>query len=318
MLEFLPAPILGSVLFFALAVNTIFCSLLVFAVALAKILIPINSWRIFCSKVANAIAQGWTGFNRLGLHLAKNIQWDVQGLDELKPDAWYLLVANHQSMVDIPVLQTIFHRKIPLLKFFLKKELFWVPIMGLVWWTLDFPFMKRTSSVRQDLETARKACDKFRLLPVTIMNFVEGTRFTAAKRENQNSPYTYLLKPKPGGMAVVLCTLGQQFHSILDVTIVYPESVPGLWAFLCGKSIAITVRVKQIPVTPELLGDYTTDREYRRRFKDWLDNIWAAKDELIKKEKGESKLRVESLESACAGPLRLLAPLDCNSVTLNP
>jgi 1-acyl-sn-glycerol-3-phosphate acyltransferase len=251
MLEFLPAPILGTVLFFALAVNTIFCSLLVFAVALLKMIIPVDSWRIFCSKLANTIAQGWVGFNRFGLHFAKNIQWDIQGTEGLKPDAWYLLVANHQSMVDITVLQTIFHRKIPLLKFFLKKELFWVPIMGLVWWTLDFPFMKRSSSARQDLETARKACDKFSLLPVTIMNFVEGTRFTAAKREEQNSPYTYLLKPKLGGLAIVLSTLGRQIHSILDVTIVYPEPVPGLWGFLCSKSIPIRVRIKQIPVTPD-------------------------------------------------------------------
>jgi 1-acyl-sn-glycerol-3-phosphate acyltransferase len=141
--------------------------------------------------------------------------------------------------------------------------------------------MKRTSSARKDMETARNACDKFRLLPVTIMNFVEGTRFTTAKRDNEKSPFAYLLKPKPGGMAVVLCTLGQQLHSILDVTIVYPEKTPGLWTFLCSNSMEIKVRVKQIPVTPELLGDYLTDRGFRRRFKDWLDNLWDEKDKLI-------------------------------------
>ena len=177
-------------------------------VALVKLLIPIHSWRIVCGKLANAVAQGWVGFNSRGLKLAKNIRWDVQGIDAMQPDAWYLLVANHQSMVDIVVLQSIFHRKIPPLKFFLKKELIWVPFLGIVWWTLDFPFMERTSSARKDMETARNACDKFRLLPVTIMNFVEGTRFTAAKQENENSPFTYLLKPKSGAMAVVLCTLG--------------------------------------------------------------------------------------------------------------
>ena len=113
--------------------------------------------------------------------------------------------------------------------------------------------MKRTASARKDIETARNACDKFRLIPVTIMNFLEGTRFTTAKREKENSPFAHLLKPKPGGMAVVLCTLGQRLHSILDVTIVYPEGIPGLWTFLCSNSMEIKVRVKQIPVTPELL-----------------------------------------------------------------
>ena len=281
MLQFLPAPIQGSILFMALTVNTIFCSLLIYLVALVKLLIPIHSWRIVCSRLANAIAQGWVGFNSLGLKLVKKIRWDVQGIDALEPDAWYLLVANHQSMVDIVVLQSIFHRKIPPLKFFLKKELIWVPFLGIVWLTLDFPFMKRTSSARKDMETARNACDKFRLLPVTIMNFVEGTRFTTAKREKDNSPFTYVLRPKPGGMAVVLGTLGQQLHSILDVTIVYPEGTPGLWTFLCSSSMEIKVRVKRIPVTPELLGDYLTDREFRRQFKDWLDKLWDEKDKLI-------------------------------------
>ena len=263
MFRSLPSQLQGSILFMVLAVNTILCSLLLYVVALVKLLIPIHSWRIVCSK------------------LAKDVRWDIQGTDALQPDAWYLLVANHQSMVDIVVLQSIFHRKIPFLKFFLKKELIWVPFLGIAWWTLDFPFMKRTASARKDMETARKACDKFRLAPVTIMNFLEGTRFTTAKREKQNSPFAHLLKPKPGGMAVVLCTLGQQLHSILDVTIVYPEGTPKLWAFMCSNSMEIKVRVKQIPVTTELLGDYLTDREYRRRFKNWLDKLWDEKDKLI-------------------------------------
>jgi len=281
MLQFLPAPLQGSILFLALAVNTILCCLLLYMVALVKLVIPIHSWRIVCGKLANSIAQGWVGINSLGLKLAKDIRWDVQGIDGLQPDAWYLLVSNHQSMVDIVVLQSIFHRKIPLLKFFLKKELIWVPLLGIAWWALDFPFMKRTSSDLRDMETAFNACHKFRLLPVTIMNFVEGTRFTTAKRESGDSPFTYLLKPKPGGMAVVLCTLGQRLHSILDVTIVYPEGVPRLWTFLCSNSMEIKVRVKQIPVTPELLGDYFTDEGFRRRFKDWLVKLWDEKDKLI-------------------------------------
>ncbi|MGC8495043.1 MAG: acyltransferase [Syntrophobacteraceae bacterium] len=280
MLRFLPAPLQGAILFMALAVNTIVCSLLLYVVALVKLLIPIRSSRIVCGKLANAIADGWVGVNILGLKLTKNICWDVQGIDGLQPDAWYLLVANHQSMVDIVVLQSIFHRKIPVLKFFLKKELIWVPFLGIAWWALDFPFMKRKSSTRRDMETAYNACSKFRLLPVTVMNFVEGTRFTTAKREKDRSPFTHLLKPKPGGMAVVLNALGQQLNAILDVTIVYPKGAPGLWTFLCSNSVEIKVRVKQMPVTPELL-ESVTDPAHRRRFKDWLNKLWDDKDKLI-------------------------------------
>ena len=282
MLEFLPAPLQGFILLLALAVNTVFASLLLYLVALVRVLVPIRGWRIICGKLANAIAQCWVGYNHLGLKVAKKIRWDVQGIESLRPDATYLLVANHQSMVDIVVLQDIFHRKIPVLKFFLKKELFWVPLLGIAWWTLDFPFLRRSSSIRKDMETARNACEKFRLLPVTIMNFVEGTRFTAAKHETENSPFTHLLKPKAGALGVVLGTMGGELHSILDVTIVYPGKVPGLWAFLCSRSLEIKVRVRQIPVTPELLGDYLTDRDFRKRFKDWLDALWEEKDRLIR------------------------------------
>ena len=280
MLRFLPAPLRGSILFLALAVNTVFWTLQLYVVALFKLLIPIRGWRIVCGKVANAIAQCWVGVNILGLKLAGDIRWDVQGTEGLRPDAWYLLLANHQSMVDIVVLQSIFHRKIPLLKFFLKRELIWVPFLGIAWWALDFPFMKRKSSTRRDLETARNSCDKFSLLPVTIMNFVEGTRFTTAKRDHEGSPFTHLLKPKPGGTAVVLDALGRRLHSILDVTIVYPKGVPGLWTFLCSNSVEIKVRVKQMPVTRELL-EAVADRTGRRRFKDWLDALWGEKDKLI-------------------------------------
>ncbi len=276
----MPASLQGSILFVALTVNTIVCSLLLYVVALIKLLIPIRSLRIVCGKLANAIADGWVGVNTLGLKLTKNICWDVQGIDGLQPNAWYLLVANHQSMVDIVVLQSIFHRKIPVLKFFLKKELIWVPFLGIAWWALDFPFMKRKSSTRRDMETAYNACNKFRLLPVTVMNFVEGTRFTSAKREKDRSPFAHLLKPKPGGMAVVVNALGQQLHAILDVTIVYPKGAPGLWTFLCSSSIEIKARVKQLPVTPELL-ESVTDPAYRQRFKNWLDRLWEDKDKLI-------------------------------------
>ena len=64
---------------------------------------------------------------------------------DLRVDGHYLVLANHQSWVDIPVLQRVFNRRIPLLRFFLKRQLFWVPVLGLAWWALDFPFMRRST-----------------------------------------------------------------------------------------------------------------------------------------------------------------------------
>jgi 1-acyl-sn-glycerol-3-phosphate acyltransferase len=201
-----------------------------------------------------------------------------------------MVVANHQSWVDILVLQRIFHRKIPFLKFFLKKELLWFPILGQAWWALDFPFMrrhtpgflKRHPHLRgKDLEITRKACEKFKTIPVSVMNFVEGTRFSEEKHGRLKSPYTHLLRPKAGGLAYTLSAMGRQMDRILDVTIAYPDGVKSFWRFLCGEVKEIKVRVKALEITPELQGDYFNDREYRIRFQGWLNALWTEKDHCI-------------------------------------
>jgi 1-acyl-sn-glycerol-3-phosphate acyltransferase len=281
MLESLPDPLRGVFSLVVLAVNTIFWCSLLFLVALLKIVIPINGWRIFCSRLLNVLGQKWIAVNNLGLRYTKKISWDVEGVESLQPNQWYLVVANHQSWVDIVVLQKIFQGRAPMLKFFLKKELIWVPFLGIAWWALDFPFMRRSSSVQKDFETARSACEKFKIIPVSVMNFLEGTRFTREKQQKQNSPFNHLLKPKAAGIAITLDTMGERLHSILDVTIVYPEGVPQIWAFLCSRSMAVKVLVRELPVTKELLGDYLADREFRRRFNSWLNTFWAEKDNLI-------------------------------------
>ncbi len=281
MLESLPDPLRGVFSLLVVAVNTIFWCSLLFLVALLKIVIPINGWRIFCSRLLNVLGQSWIAVNNLGLQYTKKIHWDVDGVESLQPNQWYLVVANHQSWVDIVVLQKIFQGRAPMLKFFLKKELIWVPFLGIAWWALDFPFMRRSSSVQKDFETARNACEKFKIIPVSVMNFLEGTRFTREKQQKQNSPFNHLLKPKAAGIAITLDTMGERLHSILDVTIVYPEGVPQIWAFLCSRSMAVKVLVRELPVTREMMGDYFTDREFRRRFNDWLNTLWAEKDNSI-------------------------------------
>jgi 1-acyl-sn-glycerol-3-phosphate acyltransferase len=222
--------------------------------------------------------------------MAGNTRWEVQGIETLERSEWYLVLANHQSWVDILVLQRIFNRKIPFLKFFIKKELLWLPVLGQAWWAMDFPFVKRyTKSDLQkkphlkgkDIEITRKACKKFKKMPVSIMNFVEGTRFTNEKHRRQKSPYSHLLKPKAGGIAFVLGSLEEQLHRVLDVTIVYPDGVTNFWALLCGKIRKINVRVRSLPVSPELLGDYANDRRFRARLQHWLNDIWAEKNQYI-------------------------------------
>ena len=286
----MPGPLRGIISLSMYTLNTIFWAIQVFVVALAKLLIPFGAWRSVCDRVLNALASNWIAVNNLNQQLFSGINWDVKITGTLENNNWYLVLANHQSWVDILVLQRIFHRKIPFLKFFLKKELFWVPVLGLAWWALDFPFMQRYSKrflekhphlVGKDFEITRKACAKFKTIPISVMSFVEGTRFTPEKHSAQKSPYTHLLKTRAGGIALVLAAMGEKMQNILDVTIVYPNGAKSFWSFLCGEIDEVRVRVKALPVTAQLQGDYVRDRAFRDRFHTWLNTLWTEKDRCI-------------------------------------
>ncbi|MBN1653459.1 MAG: acyltransferase [Deltaproteobacteria bacterium] len=274
-----------------LVVNTVFWVSLLYTVTLLRLTLPFSIGRKLCGKVAIWIAESWICFNNAGLVLTRKIEFDLTGLEQLDRRAWYLVISNHQCGVDIPVLQKVLYHRIPFLKFFIKKELIWVPLLGLAWWALDFPFMKRYSNdflrkhphlKGKDLDITRKACEKFRDNPVSIMNFIEGTRFAEAKRDAQNSPYRHLLRPKAGGIGFVLSAMGDQLSFILDITIFYPAGAPGFWSFLCGRVKRVEVHVEKHPITPTLLGDYSRDEQYRIRFQNWLNDLWAEKDERLR------------------------------------
>ncbi len=286
MLSRLPAPLRGAFTAVLLALNTGVVALSLVPPALLKLLLPLRGVRRRCDRVMNALASRWVANNRAWMVAVRpQAVWDVQGLDGLNPRGWYLVSSNHQSWVDILVLQRVFHGRIPFLKFFLKQELIWVPVIGLAWWALDFPFMKRGrgSGARQnDLKTTREACEKFKLIPTTVMNFVEGTRFTPAKHAAQGSPYRHLLKPKIGGLGVALSAMGEQFEALLDVTLVYPQGAPSFWQLLSGQVEAVTVRVQRREIPAEVRGgDPVRDREQRQRIGHWVEAQWRDKDALI-------------------------------------
>lgn len=261
-----------------------------YVVALVRLLL-LGRLRTHCDRALVWLAQNWTSGNQLIFRVTQNIRWDVEGIDGLQRRDWYLVICNHQSWVDILVLQGVFNRRVPGLKFFLKKELIWVPVLGLAWWALDFPFMQRHSreflerhpeARGRDLEATRRACEHFSQTPTSVMNFVEGTRFTPEKQAAQGSPYLHLLKPRAGGTAFVLGAMGEILQRILDVTIVYPGGAPSLWDMCCGRLRKVLVRVT-VREIPDWLrqGDYQDDPEFRARFQAWLSEIWAYKDEQI-------------------------------------
>jgi 1-acyl-sn-glycerol-3-phosphate acyltransferase len=281
----------GTLALTLLVLNTLVWCGVLFAFALVKLLLPFAAVRRRIDPILNGIATAWIEGNSAWMSLTQRTQWDVQGVENLRYEGWYMVNCNHQSWVDIFVLQNVLNRRIPMLKFFLKQQLIYVPVIGLAWWALDFPFMKRHGKAalrrnpqlrHEDKETTRRACEKFALVPTSVMNFAEGTRFTADKHRQQASPYAHLLKPKAGALALALNAMGGKFRSFIDATIVYPEGAPTFWQFLCGKVPRIIVRLRELPIPAEFCeGDYSENPAFRARFQQWLGDVWAAKDREI-------------------------------------
>jgi len=218
-------------------------------------------------------------------------EWRLEGFDGLRRDAHYLVISNHVSWVDIFAIQRAVLGRAPFLRFFLKSTLFWFPFVGQACWALEFPFMRRHSPeyLRQhpekrgrDLETTRKACRRFRRIPVSILNFVEGTRFTRQKHEDQESPYRHLLRPRAGGIGFVLASLGEQLDAMLDVTIVYPQRDVTMLDFVSNRLPWITLHARRVDVPAELMTPAITEPgPEREAFKAWVDGIWREKDDEI-------------------------------------
>lgn len=288
-LRLLPPALLGVLSGLLLGLNTVLTFSLMLPPALVKRVLP--AARRPCDRLLNGLATGWVEINSRWLAGSQPVPWQVEGTDELNPRGWYLVLPNHRSWVDILVLQRVFQHRIPFLKFFLKQELIWVPVIGLAWWALDFPFMKRgnTRGARAaDLATTRQACEKFRFVPTSVINFVEGTRFTAAKQAEQNSPYRHLLKPKVGALGIALATMGEQFEALLDVTLIYPDGTPSFWDLMTGRNGRVQVLVQRREIPADLVGgDPGSDKALRARIATWIEGVWTEKDALIAQRLGE-------------------------------
>jgi 1-acyl-sn-glycerol-3-phosphate acyltransferase len=276
---------IGALLFIA---NTAAHVPILLAVALLKALLYLRPVQRLCDRMLMSIAESWIDVNNWGIRTMTRTRIIVESSGALEYAGHYLVLANHQSWVDIPILQSLFNRKIPLLRFFLKSQLFWVPLLGLAWWALDFPFVKRYSReklakhpelVGRDIEATRRKCAKFRDIPISIMSFAEGTRFTAQKHREQQSPYPHLLKPRAGGVAFVLDAMGNALHAILDVTIAYPKGQPTFGDLFADRVREVRVHILQREIPSDLLRcDYQNDPAARHRAQAWINALWAEKD----------------------------------------
>ena len=280
----------GVLGFVAVVINTLFWCLFLLTIAIFKLLIPTESWKRLCTKLIINIGECWIYCNGLWIQALHRPRWNVEGFEELDSSNWYLAVANHQSWADIFVLQGITNRKIPMLKFFMKHVLIWVPVIGLAWWALDMPFLKRYTKEEiqknpelrgKDIKAMEKSFERYSRYPVSIFSFAEGTRFTKEKKDNQLSQFEYLLNPKIGGIGLTLTTM-PYIKLLLDFTIHYEDERRSFWDFLCGRMSKADVRVRQINIPDNLLSkNYEDDPIFRENLKEWVYDIWSDKEKYL-------------------------------------
>ena len=219
------------------------------------------------------------------------MEWDIRLPDGLNHDGRYLIFSNHQSWVDIPVLQHSLNRRVPFMRFLLKQQLIWVPFLGVAWWALDMAFLRRYSRQEliknpelrgKDLENAARACEKLKHIPVSMMSFPEGTRYSPVKQQQQKSPYSHLLRPRYGGIGQVLYSFDGTLEGLIDVTIIYPDGPPSLWQFISGQVSKIIVRVQLRPLADDLQGvNFREDGNAKNKLKAWLNQIWKEKNDML-------------------------------------
>jgi 1-acyl-sn-glycerol-3-phosphate acyltransferase len=281
----------GTIILFVVILNTVFWVPILVVLSLVKLLIPIVAFRKQLSKVLVWIANNWVWLNTKIHLLLHGNKIKLTGLDGLSKEDWYLVISNHRAAADIPILQNVFYKKIPFLKFFLKKELIYVPLLGIAWWALDFPFMRRFSAQYlaknphmkgKDLEVTKKACEKFKDYPISVINFIEGTRFTQSKHDKQHSKYKHLLKPKSGGIGFVLGSMGEQITYLIQVSLKYTPKAPSAWEYLSGKYDKVEIVVEKIKIPQNLKNkNYITDMAFRKDLQQWLNGRWNEQDERL-------------------------------------
>ncbi len=281
----------GVICFLLLTLNTLFWCIFLLSLAIIKLLIPLETSKRVFTYLIILIGECWIFCNGLWIKIFHNPKWEVEGFEQLDTKNWYLSISNHQSWADIFILQSITNRKIPMLKFFMKDILIWVPIIGLAWWALDMPFLKRYSDEKirrnpelrgKDISSMKNSFKRFARYPVSIFIFAEGTRFTKQKKEFQSSPFDKLLLPKPGGVGLTLSTM-PYINKLIDFSIKYESDERTFWAFLCGKLNKATIKVDLISIPENFAGkDYSQDQTFREEIKTWLYGIWQEKDKFLK------------------------------------
>ena len=291
-MKFIFENIIGIMSITILVLNTFVLSCLLIPLGIIKFFLPLTALKVLFTKFIIKVGELWIFTNKIWVKALHNPKWQIIGKENIKSDGWTIATSNHQSFADIFLLQDITNRKMPMLKFFMKYVLIYVPVIGLSWWALDMPFLKRYTKKQlennpelrgKDVREMRRALKHYALYPVTVFSFAEGTRFTIKKNLHQKSPFKNLLKPKEGGLATAL-SLVNEIDSLIDFTIKFDTKKRSFWDYLCGRMNSVKVIIREIKIPAKFLNiDLLENKILRSEFKDWLYDIWNEKDTLIGK-----------------------------------
>jgi len=274
----------GAMVFLILFFGTVPIFLLFMLFGLPIMLLPAPG-RIALRGPLVACGRLWICFSTSVLRLSGIPIPECDGNAALADDGQYLLLCNHRSWTDIMVLLQLFGPRMPFPRFIAKREMLWVPLIGLAIWMLDFPLVRRSAKragverSERDREEVARGCRRLGSGPFTLVIFPEGTRFTPGKRQHQQSPYRHLLMPRSGGLGVALEHLGQRLDEVVNVTIGYDAPQLSYWDYLCGRSGRVRVQIERFPVPQRLLG--LEGEVGRQVLQEWLRGVWSEKEKCL-------------------------------------
>lgn len=295
MLAFLPSPVLLLLNCILIPLNCIVIATPIMILGLIRILIPLSLIANLCEQCNFWLYRIWVFDNAMILKLTNNIKWHISGDKIPKIKKSCVVISNHLSWADIIILCCVYRGRIPTTKFFMKHSLIYIPFVGLACYALGMPFLRRYSREKllkdpklrnADIESTKKACRRLATNPSSLINFVEGTRFTPVKAKLARSQYQNLMPPKAASVAIALGEIGKDIDYVFNTTLVYPHNRYPSKPFidlLKGKLKDVYADIELVKVTPEISGDYLGDKAYKHQFTMHLRDVWQEKDEKITK-----------------------------------
>ncbi|MDG1305695.1 MAG: 1-acyl-sn-glycerol-3-phosphate acyltransferase [Pseudomonadales bacterium] len=242
--------------------------------AFVRLVCPVNAIKALTDNVVDAVYRIATRIDGWWIERVLGVRFEIEdedfALETLRPHESPMIIANHRSWFDIFTLQTLICRRGPMLKFLIKTELLWVPVLGWVCIALNFPRLQRKGDQKtrtKDLGIVQKASVQLGASPGALLLFPEGTRYTEEKRVQNGAPYKSLLRPKPGGFNTILLSLPDS-TSIIDFSIGYEPGDDNCWRCMSGLVNIVRVKVSQKAISG-INGI------------EWLEDSWQQKDEWL-------------------------------------